>query len=95
MLFRETLGETLRELRTEQGRTLRSVASKATMAIGYLSEIERGKKEISSEILNDLTRTLGVGLPDVLLLVSMRMSGGFPDTPETLLDEYADLVVRS
>lgn len=95
MLFRETLGEVLRELRLEQGLNLRLVAKDATMALGYLSEIERGKKELSSEILNDLADALKVSLPEILMLVSMRMAGGFPNTPEMLLDEYADLVVRS
>ena len=95
MLFREQLGEVLRELRVEQELTLRSVAKEATMALGYLSEIERGKKELSSEILNDLTKALHIDLSEVLMLVSIRLAGGVPDTAETLLDEYADLVVRS
>jgi transcriptional regulator with XRE-family HTH domain len=95
MLFREQLGEVLRELRVEQELTLRSVAKEATMALGYLSEIERGKKELSSEILNDLTKALSVDLSEVLMLVSIRLAGGVPDTLENLLDEYDDLVVRS
>jgi transcriptional regulator with XRE-family HTH domain len=95
MLFREQLGEVLRELRVEQELTLRSVAKEATMALGYLSEIERGKKELSSEILNDLTKALHIDLSEVLMLVSIRLAGGVPDTPEMLLDEYADLMVRS
>ena len=95
MLFRETLGEVLRELRIEQGLNLRSVAKDATMALGYLSEIERGKKELSSEILNDLADALKVNLSEILMLVSIRMAGGVPDTLENVFDEYADLVVRS
>ena len=94
MLFRETLGEILRELRAEQGLTLRLVAKEATMALGYLSEVERGKKEVSSEILNDLATALKVDVPEVLMLVSMRMAGGVPDTLENVFDEYSDLVVR-
>jgi transcriptional regulator with XRE-family HTH domain len=95
MLFREQLGEVLRELRVEQELTLRSVAKEATMALGYLSEIERGKKELSSEILNDLTKALHIDLSEVLMLVSIRLAGGVPDTLENLLDEYGDLMVRS
>jgi len=85
----------LRELRVEQELTLRSVAKEATMALGYLSEIERGKKELSSEILNDLTKALHIDLSEVLMLVSIRLAGGVPDTLENLLDEYGDLMVRS
>lgn len=95
MLYRHALGDTIRDLRIEQGRTLRSVAQKVPMGLGYLSEIERGRKEISSEILNDLATALRIDLPELITLVALRLGGGIPDTPETLLDEYADLVVVS
>ena len=95
MLYRHALGDTIRELRIEQGRTLRSVAQKVPMGLGYLSEIERGRKEISSEILNDLATALRIDLPELITLVALRLGGGIPDTRDTLLDEYADLVVVS
>jgi hypothetical protein len=63
------------------------------MALGYLSEVERGHKEASSEILETITNTLGISVADLLILTALRM-GGIPDTPKDLLDEYKDLVVR-
>jgi hypothetical protein len=62
------------------------------MALGYLSEVERGHKEASSEILETITNTLGISVADLLILTALRM-GGIPDTPKDLLDKYPDLVV--
>lgn len=93
MKLRYALGETLRDLRTDQHLTLRDVSRKAGMALGYLSEVERGHKEASSEILETITNTLGISVADLLILTALRM-GGIPDTPKDLLDEYSDLVVR-
>ena len=73
MLFRTALGDTLRELRTEQHRTLRWVAGQAPMALGYLSEVERGQKEISSEILTDVASTLGFSVGQLITLVGAKM----------------------
>lgn len=69
-LMRDLLGESLRELRTAEGRTLREVSSSARVSLGYLSEIERGQKEASSELLNAICAALGVPLSDVLRRVS-------------------------
>lgn len=60
MLVRELLGETLREERTAQGRTLREVSQLAKVSLGYLSEIERGQKEASSELISSICGALGV-----------------------------------
>jgi len=95
MKLRHALGDTLKELRNEQGYTLRQVSGKAGMALGYLSEIERGQKEASSEILDGLSYALNISLAEVLILTAYKLQGGVPDTAETLLDEYADLVVKS
>ena len=51
ILVRQEIGEVLRDFRQQKGRTLRQVASRASVALGYLSEVERGQKEASSEIL--------------------------------------------
>ena len=51
ILVRRLLGDVLRELRLEQGRTLRDVSADARVSLGYISEIERGQKEASSECL--------------------------------------------
>lgn len=60
VLVREMLGEALREERTGQGRTLREISQLARVSLGYLSEIERGQKEASSELLGSICGALGV-----------------------------------
>ena len=70
LLLRELLGESLRELRNADQRTLREVSSGARVSLGYLSEIERGQKEPSSELLNAICGALGVPLSSVLRRVS-------------------------
>src|SRR5690242_4410165 len=51
VLLRQLLGDVLRRLRLRQGRTLREVSASARVSLGYLSEVERGQKEASSELL--------------------------------------------
>lgn len=72
VLMREVLGETLRELRLASGLTLRDVSSVALVSLGYLSEVERGQKEASSELLNAICGALEVPLPYLLRLVADR-----------------------
>lgn len=74
LLAREVLGETLREHRFEQGRTLREVSMAARVSLGYLSEVERGQKEASSELLNSICRALDVPLSVVLHRVSQKLA---------------------
>ena len=66
MLLRDALGETLRDARTRQSRTLRDVSTAANVSLGYLSEVERGRKEASSELLASICDALDVRLSDVL-----------------------------
>jgi transcriptional regulator with XRE-family HTH domain len=66
MLLRDALGETLRDARTRQNRTLRDVSTAANVSLGYLSEVERGRKEASSELLASICEALDVELSDVL-----------------------------
>jgi transcriptional regulator with XRE-family HTH domain len=73
-LMREVLGESLREQRTAQGRTLREVSQDARVSLGYLSEIERGQKEASSELLAAICGALDVPLSIVLDDVSQRLA---------------------
>lgn len=70
MLLRDALGETLRDARTRQNRTLRDVSTAANVSLGYLSEVERGRKEASSELLASICDALDVELSDVLSTVS-------------------------
>lgn len=66
VLFRRTLGEVLRATRMERGLTLREVSAQARVSLGYISEIERGQKEASSELLASLCQALDVPLSSVL-----------------------------
>ena len=65
-LLRRLIGDVLRERRTGAGRTLREVAAEARVSVAYLSEIERGRKEASSEVLAAVCRALGMALVDLL-----------------------------
>src|SRR3954453_3709519 len=64
-VLREALGAVLRRRRIAQGRTLRDVAAAARVSLGYLSEIERGQKEASSELLAAICAALNVPLSDI------------------------------
>ncbi len=70
VLFRRLLGEVLRAHRVEQGRTLRQLSAHARVSLGYMSEIERGRKEASSELLAAICGALDVPLSEVLLGVA-------------------------
>lgn len=75
LLLREALGDSLRRTRVSQSRTLREVSSSARVSLGYLSEIERGRKEASSELLAAICDALDVPLSDVLFDVSESLAG--------------------
>lgn len=66
-LLREVIGDVLRRARTSQGRTLREVSDAARVSLGYLSEVERGRKEASSELLNAICDALDVPLSELLV----------------------------
>ncbi len=70
VLLRHLLGDALRRLRLRQGRTLREVSAAARVSLGYLSEVERGQKEASSELLASICGALGAPLSHVLREVS-------------------------
>jgi transcriptional regulator with XRE-family HTH domain len=73
MLLRNALGDTLRHARTRQNRTLRDVSTAANVSLGYLSEVERGRKEASSELLASICDALDLELSDLLDSVSRTM----------------------
>lgn len=64
--LRVLVGAILRGHRERQGRTLRDVAEVARVSVPYLSEVERGRKEASSEVLGAVCRALGLGLVDLV-----------------------------
>ena len=81
VLFRRELGDVLRDYRQRQGRTLREVSSDARVSLGYLSEVERGQKEASSELLQSICRALNVPMSHVLRLVADRIDIAEGRTP--------------
>ena len=75
MLLRDALGSVLRHIRTERGATLRQLSEHSRVSIPYLSEIERGRKEASSEILAALCRELGVTEAELFSRVAAEFDG--------------------
>lgn len=74
LLLRRSLGEVLRRERQRQGRTLREVSAAALVSLGYLSEVERGQKEASSELLAAICGALDLPLSFVLREVSTDLA---------------------
>lgn len=72
-LWRDVVGEVLREVRQDKQRTLQDVADVARISMPYLSEIERGRKEASSEMLAAATRALGISMTELLVRVQSRL----------------------
>lgn len=98
VLVRHEIGDVLRDFRQRQGYTLRQVASRASVALGYLSEVERGQKEASSEILASVAEALGVPISQIMHEVADRLalSEGvrIPDAvPAELLAGYSSEVL--
>ncbi|MET7641850.1 helix-turn-helix transcriptional regulator [Streptomyces sp. NPDC005438] len=74
ILLRRLLGDVLRRQRQRQGRTLREVSSSARVSLGYLSEVERGQKEASSELLTSICDALDVRMSEVMREVSDELA---------------------
>jgi transcriptional regulator with XRE-family HTH domain len=101
VLVRQEIGDVLRDFRLQKGRTLRQVASKASVALGYLSEVERGQKEASSEILASVAEALDTPISVIMREVGDRLAviEGLNPIPDTVPDDFvadldADLVTR-
>ncbi|TPW76504.1 helix-turn-helix domain-containing protein [Schumannella soli] len=102
VLVRQEIGDVLRDVRLQKAMTLRQVASKASVALGYLSEVERGQKEASSEILASVAEALDTPISSIMREVGDRLAvleGVTPLVPDTLPDELvaefdAGLAVR-
>ena len=103
VLMRHEIGDVLRDFRQQKGATLRQIASRANVALGYLSEVERGQKEASSEILASIADALDLPLSAILSEVAVRLAvfeqivpnSSVPDTlPDELVAEFdSDMVV--
>ena len=74
VLVRQEIGDVLRDVRQRKGHTLRQVASRASVALGYLSEVERGQKEASSEILASVAEALEVPISFIMREVADRLA---------------------
>ena len=100
VLVRQEIGDVLRDFRLQKGRTLRQVASKASVALGYLSEVERGQKEASSEILASVADALETPISVIMREVGDRLAvieglNAIPDTlPDELVAEFDSDLVR-
>jgi transcriptional regulator with XRE-family HTH domain len=101
VLVRQEIGDVLRDFRLQKGRTLRQVASKASVALGYLSEVERGQKEASSEILASVADALDTPISVIMREVGDRLAviEGIDTIPDTIPADMvagfdADLVAR-
>ena len=92
MLYREALGHVIREERTEQLSTLRTLSGKSNAALGYLSELERGQKDPSSEVVASIAAGLGMPTSELIYRAALVMAGinyQVPDTIESLLVDQA------
>jgi len=101
VLVRQEIGDVLRDFRLQKGRTLRQVASKASVALGYLSEVERGQKEASSEILASVADALDTPISVIMREVGDRLAviEGIDTIPDTIPADMvagfdADLVTQ-
>ncbi len=74
VVLRHHIGDVLRDARQRQGRTLREVSSAARVSLGYLSEVERGQKEASSELLWSICDALDVPMSSVLRETADRIA---------------------
>jgi transcriptional regulator with XRE-family HTH domain len=86
MDFQTAFGEIVREQRLANNQTLRSLSGNGYLALGYLSEVERGQKCPSSAIIEAIADGLGVEAYELVIQAGMRMAH-IPDTPESLYQE--------
>lgn len=90
VLFRQEIGDVLRDFRLQKGHTLRQVAGRASVALGYLSEVERGQKEASSEILASVADALDTPISVILHEVGDRIAllEGLSAVPDTVPEGF-------
>lgn len=95
VVLRREIGDVLRDARNRQGRTLREVSAAARVSLGYLSEVERGQKEASSELLGSICGALEVPLSIVLREVSDRIAiAEGVNVPDTVPPELSERLRR-
>lgn len=89
MLLRTFIGEALRRRRLMQARTLRQVSANARVSLGYLSEVERGQKEASSELLAAICTALDLSLAEIITDALAEISRQEERTPLTSIADAA------
>lgn len=95
ILLREELGDVLRQQRQAQGRTLREVSKAARVSLGYLSEIERGEKEASSELLASVCEALELPMSQTLSRVAASVAAAEQASEPVVLHPTRDQVARA
>lgn len=89
MIFRQALGEVIREQRLALGLTMREVSSNGYVSLGHLSDVERGVKEPSSDIIDSIANGLGIETYELIIKAGYRMGNlDVPDTPESLFSSH-------
>ncbi|MET8946354.1 helix-turn-helix transcriptional regulator [Streptomyces sp. NPDC004542] len=94
-LWRDLVGDVLRRERLAQERTLKDVADAARISLPYLSEIERGRKEASSEVLAAAAHALGLGLGDLLSLAQHELTRRTSRTRQASRTPYRGLCLAA
>lgn len=92
MKFRHALGEVIRETRHDLGLNLRDVASRGTIALGYLSEVERGHKEVSSELLESIAYGLDVPVSKLIEKTTMKIKIDEPIDVRDFEIDFGELI---
>lgn len=99
VLFRRLLGDVLRGARMQRGMTLRELSAEARVSLGYISEIERGQKEASSELLASLCQAMDLPLSEVLRdvadAVALEEAAAIVSTPITTARPAGDVVASA
>ena len=90
VLLRGLLGDALRQRRQQQGRTLREVSGAARVSLGYLSEVERGQKEASSELLASICTALGMRMSELMHQVADDLVAHEPPVLTVVEDQASD-----
>jgi transcriptional regulator with XRE-family HTH domain len=90
MLYRVALGEVLRELRTEQRKTLTDLSP--YLSVSYLSQVERGQKEVSSELLSTIAGGLGMSVSEIVILAGWKMNDHATRLDKLLTSPYAGAI---
>lgn len=84
--FQTAFGEVVREQRLANNQTLRSLSGNGYLALGYLSEVERGRKSPSSVIVQAIADGLGIEAGELVVRAGLRMTVDVPETAESLFE---------